>query len=223
MGKLINLTDQQFGRLTVKERGKNAQNGRVQWRCVCECGNTVLVSTKSLRNGDTRSCGCLHIEHAMELVAQRAKPIGHERVTSKGYIEIKTEGGFKRKNVAVMEAHIGRLMEQHEIVHHKDGNKQNNEISNLEIMQNGEHTTRHHTGRKATDETKELISILAKKRCIERGHIGRKLDKHMVIRIKNLLQKEASSYGEIAKMFNVSKSVIGNISKNKIWRNVHVE
>ena len=48
----------------------------------------------------------------------------HPRVISKKYIA---------EHVLIMESHVGRFMEKGELVHHKDGNKQNNNIQNLEI------------------------------------------------------------------------------------------
>lgn len=42
-----------------------------------------------------------------------------------------------------MENHINRLLEPNEIVHHKDGNKHNNIISNLELMDSKEHNRMH--------------------------------------------------------------------------------
>lgn len=43
----------------------------------------------------------------------------------------------------VMEKHIGRYLEIDEIVHHIDGNKQNNNISNLQLMTASEHVKLH--------------------------------------------------------------------------------
>lgn len=60
----IDLIGQKFGRLTVIGREKNNKDGRATWRCNCDCGNETIVLGKSLRNGNTRSCGCLHIETA---------------------------------------------------------------------------------------------------------------------------------------------------------------
>lgn len=52
-----------FGRLTVIKRDlKNQVYGRVSWLCKCECGNEVVVIGKNLKNGNTRSCGCLVID-----------------------------------------------------------------------------------------------------------------------------------------------------------------
>ena len=29
------------------------------WECQCDCGNIVYVNGTSLKNGNTKSCGCL--------------------------------------------------------------------------------------------------------------------------------------------------------------------
>ena len=47
-----------FGRLTVQE-----ELG-ARWVCRCVCGNTTLLKRYVVKNGNTRSCGCLHRERA---------------------------------------------------------------------------------------------------------------------------------------------------------------
>lgn len=59
MPKAIDLTGQKFGRLTVIRRVGVNQNKKIQWECTCECGKIKIVSAHCLRNGETRSCGCL--------------------------------------------------------------------------------------------------------------------------------------------------------------------
>jgi len=59
MIKRNDLTGQRFGKLTVRSRvGRNNQ-GEATWHCRCDCGGDTLVSTARLRNGNTKSCGCL--------------------------------------------------------------------------------------------------------------------------------------------------------------------
>ena len=60
--KLIDLTGKRFGRLIVKERSGTSKSGVPLWRCVCDCGKETLVRGQSLRDGITKSCGCLHEE-----------------------------------------------------------------------------------------------------------------------------------------------------------------
>lgn len=64
MGSLIDLTGQRFARWTVLHRGECVEEhgGAVTWRCRCACGNERDVSGVTLRNGTSRSCGCLQRE-----------------------------------------------------------------------------------------------------------------------------------------------------------------
>lgn len=65
MGKFIDLTGKRFGKLTVLNRAPDFGSGRdreTMWRCQCDCGKTTDVRGVSLRNGHTRSCGCLQPE-----------------------------------------------------------------------------------------------------------------------------------------------------------------
>ena len=64
--RLIDLTGQTFGRLTVLKRAENSPSGRSRWLCQCECGNTCIVHSTSLHSGNTRSCGCLKAEVSRE-------------------------------------------------------------------------------------------------------------------------------------------------------------
>ena len=69
MGKFIDLTGQKFGRLTVIERVENDKQNKSRWLCICECNNKTIVNASSLKNGNTKSCGCL----ARELSTLRNK------------------------------------------------------------------------------------------------------------------------------------------------------
>jgi hypothetical protein len=58
MGKLIDLTGQKFGRLTVIGRTDKKKNNDILWHCKCDCGQEVDVRGFFLRSGQTKSCGC---------------------------------------------------------------------------------------------------------------------------------------------------------------------
>lgn len=55
-----NLKGKTIGRLYVlKDSGETDNKQSVLWECHCSCGETALIRTSSLINGDTKSCGCL--------------------------------------------------------------------------------------------------------------------------------------------------------------------
>lgn len=57
--KLIDLTGQRFGKLTVLYRGPN-KGEQPTWICKCDCGTiTHPIMGGNLRGGMTKSCGCL--------------------------------------------------------------------------------------------------------------------------------------------------------------------
>lgn len=57
---LQDLTGQVFHRLTVVEYAGRSTDGRILWRCNCECGaKGVVAVAKRLKNGQVKSCGCL--------------------------------------------------------------------------------------------------------------------------------------------------------------------
>lgn len=60
------LTGQRFGRLVVIEEVKKRKNGRILWKCNCDCGNTKEIYGNALLRGSTKSCGCLHTEIVSE-------------------------------------------------------------------------------------------------------------------------------------------------------------
>lgn len=64
MPRFIDLTGHKYGRVTVleKARGCTPDDPFILWRCRCECGTEFIARGSSLRNGNTKSCGCLRSE-----------------------------------------------------------------------------------------------------------------------------------------------------------------
>lgn len=69
-------------------------------------------------------------------------PIGSYRKSVKydQYLEVKTENGWKLEHRLVMEKHLGRKLEKWEEVHHIDGDKHNNKLSNLFLVDKKGHS-----------------------------------------------------------------------------------
>lgn len=64
----------------------------------------------------------------------KVRCLTHPNVDSKGYVGV---------HILVMEEHLGRYLAEDEIVHHKDDNKANNAVDNLELMTDSAHRSYH--------------------------------------------------------------------------------
>ena len=58
MGKMKDITNQRFGKLTALENAGKLDGRHYYWKCQCDCGNIVTVMGTALRSGNTKSCGC---------------------------------------------------------------------------------------------------------------------------------------------------------------------
>ena len=71
MGKMIDMTGwimSEHGvpdsRIKVISKSEKNNQGRIMWLCECVCGNAeqFVVAGTHIRNGNTKSCGCLQKE-----------------------------------------------------------------------------------------------------------------------------------------------------------------
>lgn len=70
MGAKINEIGNTYGYLTVIDAAPS-KNNRAMWLCKCKCGNECIVCGKNLRNGNTKSCGCLNREATIKRNMER--------------------------------------------------------------------------------------------------------------------------------------------------------
>lgn len=67
MPKKNDLTGQKFHSLLVLEEipmQERKNKAKVEWKCLCDCGNYTTVITNYLKSGHTKSCGCRRAEVA---------------------------------------------------------------------------------------------------------------------------------------------------------------
>lgn len=67
----LDLSGQPFGRLVALERIR--REGRNYWLCLCSCGQLTEVLQALLRNGRTRSCGCMRREAGRDVARKYPK------------------------------------------------------------------------------------------------------------------------------------------------------
>lgn len=67
MAKAKDLTGLIIGKLTVIKISKQGNYYEKEWLCQCSCGNIKNVKHKGLTSKTTLSCGCLQIEHVVNM------------------------------------------------------------------------------------------------------------------------------------------------------------
>lgn len=119
--KLIN---KKFGRLLVIEKLNKRKNRAVVWKCLCDCGNFVEVTTASLKIGHTKSCGCFHFDSVWR-GGISCEPYCVDWSFKEFKDMIKERDGFKCLNPDCWRT-TERLA-----IHHVDYNKKNCNVNNL--------------------------------------------------------------------------------------------
>lgn len=63
-----------FSRLHVLSYA-GSQNGNRTWKCICNCGNYIVVLGDKLLNGESKSCGCYKLEVFRKQTEKNKKPV----------------------------------------------------------------------------------------------------------------------------------------------------
>lgn len=128
------------------------------------------------------------------------------------YKKIKLKDGTTRdEHRLVMEKYLGRKLKSSELVHHKDENKRNNHISNLELTNRSEHASHHMKGRKLSLETIEKRKETVAKKYKEIGYQCRCLSASLQILAKEAWPCSGASLRTFSKHYKVSRQAMTSL------------
>lgn len=65
MPQFVNLIGKRFGQLIIIKQSNNNKSNKIMWLCRCDCGNEKTICGGDLKNGRTKSCGCLLVTHGL--------------------------------------------------------------------------------------------------------------------------------------------------------------
>ena len=158
----IDISGKRFGRLTAMQKVENNKSYQTTtWLCRCDCGGKVVVEYGSLtrKKNPTQSCGCLGKEYQATINnVGPNNPVwkGGRTQMSTGYIRLAkpyveanhpdllpliafNRGFFVHEHVLVMTKMLGRALYKNEVVHHKNGIRDDNRPENLELCTTATH------------------------------------------------------------------------------------
>jgi len=69
-GRPKDISGKKFNKLTAIEFTNSRIGGSVVWICKCDCGKTCKVPLNRIINNNTKSCGCLDVEIAINRLLQ---------------------------------------------------------------------------------------------------------------------------------------------------------
>lgn len=135
MAKIIDLTNQRFGKLVVLfPCGK--QHRAYLWKCQCDCGNTHIVRSDSLIQGRTTRC-----KECAKMKGGKNSKWNDGIMMAMGYRYVlypehkySNRHGRVAEHRLVMEQFLNRLLLPEEQIHHIDGHRDHNDITNLRLF-----------------------------------------------------------------------------------------
>lgn len=119
---------------------------------------------------------------------------------------------FKDEHRHIMENYLGRKLNRYEVVHHINGNKNDNRIENLQVMTLQEHSSLHRKGVPLSKKTREKIGI----KHYRKPSSIRQKNKEQILEIAKKY-KEWGSYRKVDRYFGFANGTTGSIIRGDFY------
>lgn len=154
-----------FGSWTAIEFTKNIKKKGQYWLFRCLCGTEKEFLAAEARNGRTTQCKkCANKEHSIFISGENHPNWnGGRTMTKNGYVLLydrsehpnSQKNGYILEHVLVMSESLERPLFSHEEVHHINGIRDDNHLSNLELW-----STSHPSGQRVADKVEWAFNFL---------------------------------------------------------------
>jgi hypothetical protein len=137
--------------------------------------------------------------------------------SGKYYQAIKVDGKKIDLHRFLGEQIIGRPLEDDEVVHHVDGNIQNNTPENLQVMLRKDHSKMHNVGKSMSEKSKAILSAI---NMDKPNYSGRKLtdeEARAVFKLRNF----GMTFRAIGKELGISHHCVMDIYYGKYYKNIN--
>jgi len=203
MPSFIDIAGHKYGRLLVVQQSNVKNSIKLKWECLCDCGNTVFVTSNDLRTQKTLSCGCYKSEKT------RAAKTKHGYRHKKTYTVwsnmiarcTKNNPNYSNRGIKVCDEWLVFENFLKDMGECPDGLS----IDRIDVNGNYELSNcRWATRKEQAQNTRRSV-----------------LSEADVSVIKTILNRKSFlNDKQIAKQFDVDKHVINSIKLGKTWRNV---
>ena len=115
---------------------------------LCLLKSFVLIVEKNLVLNQQEQ---LEVQNIVQWIAENSTNILGNLQEVMAMLQLLKNGKYELEHRVIMAEHIGRNLQTEEHIHHRNGNKSDNRIENIEIVGVGEHISKYHPSKRQND------------------------------------------------------------------------